>query len=865
MKQPVYVTTPIDGKNHKLSYTSELHLGDMIFKSLSEHRTKKDAEQDAALVALKSFGETGRLHVSLPAENKSDELTNQSAKLLLQAQWARMCKENKKSSGKVDPSSPAPSIPLSKNLDRAVQGRMTDAEIVERLQRLLKGEKVLLARLCAAFYADVGVTLKSIVGSLIQFLDGHRDKFTVTNEGPHKQTWIAPSLGVLTPPIAELQDLHISEKQKDAHVAEKSQTASPRKPETSSKKSDVTIALTPATHAVPPSTSDGSTYRCQCGSTVNESNRAQHEKSGKHKTFLFKLDLEKESKSNSPKTKGITIESKSEIIHQAIDGSDPSEVIDDGVIEEVILEEDEESDEESEDEDSEDSQDEIQVENQPAKKGANGQPRIKCECGRLINDQPTSKTLHEKSRMHKTWEQKMLVEKVVNKGLEEAKANPEETLKKLEKCSNSIQEYFVSVNPTNEEIRRREIFRRSIEDMIRTQWDDASLHLFGSSATTLFSKDSDLDFCLIIPDTHGEETTIIRHLARYFKKQGAGHIISLLSARVPILKIPNPNRTFYYKFDLCVNRPLGTHNSQLIRAYLDTDPRARPLAFILKTWSKMSRVYNPSGGLSSYAMYLLLIYFLQVRQPAVLPNLQLEIGKILTVMGYNCYFLKEISGWKSENRESLGSLLGGFFLFYGEFDFMKYAVCIRTGRPTLKSETAFKACPPNKPMVIEDPFEIDFNCSRLVKDHNVNRIQGMFKVAYHKLLVENSVNSLLVEDPSVARRSRSRGDRGRGDRGRGDRSRSDNNNRGNRGEFRGNRGEYRGEYRGRGEFRGNRGEYRGEHRGEYRGNRDGRGRGGFQVENPRGKFQVENSRGNFNRGDRGGRGRRGGQEKTNSS
>lgn len=161
---------------------------------------------------------------------------------------------------------------------------------------------------------------------------------------------------------------------------------------------------------------------------------------------------------------------------------------------------------------------------------------------------------------------------------------------------------------------------------------------------------------------------------------------------------------FRYKFDLCVNRPLGTHNSNLIRAYMDLDPRVRPLAFVLKAWSKFARIHNSSGGLSSYALYLLLVFYLQTRDSPILPNLQQDTSRIMEVKGYNCFFEVPLK-WKSQNRDNLGQLLAGFFEYYAYFDFSKYAVSIRLGIVEPKSATVFPKSS-QKPVVIEDPFEI---------------------------------------------------------------------------------------------------------------------------------------------------------------
>lgn len=164
---------------------------------------------------------------------------------------------------------------------------------------------------------------------------------------------------------------------------------------------------------------------------------------------------------------------------------------------------------------------------------------------------------------------------------------------------------------------------------------------------------------------------------------------------------------------MCVNRPLGTHNSRLIHTYLELDHRARPLAFILKSWAKNYRILNSSGGgFSAYALYLLLIFFLQIRD--VLPNLQSSLGprKELLVLGYNCYYDVPVD-WKSSSVKSLGELLLDFFLYYGYFDYETYAISIREGRPVLKSETKLDK---KKTVCVEDPFEIGQLSSLLIKN-----------------------------------------------------------------------------------------------------------------------------------------------------
>lgn len=135
---------------------------------------------------------------------------------------------------------------------------------------------------------------------------------------------------------------------------------------------------------------------------------------------------------------------------------------------------------------------------------------------------------------------------------------------------------------------------------------EANLYMFGSSASGLFSKHSDVDLCFALPNkTRGAaERSAIVALGNYLKQHGVKHFHCILTARVPILKLlstktsnPASADIFKFKFDLCINRMLGVHNSQLIREYTDLDSRVRPLAFILKQWANSWNVYNPSGGL----------------------------------------------------------------------------------------------------------------------------------------------------------------------------------------------------------------------------------------------------------------------------
>lgn len=164
-----------------------------------------------------------------------------------------------------------------------------------------------------------------------------------------------------------------------------------------------------------------------------------------------------------------------------------------------------------------------------------------------------------------------------------------------------------------------------------------------------------------------------------------------------------------------------------------------------KYWAKQRQINEPyQGTLSSYAYILMVIHFLQQRNPPILPCLQrmTEPGvdpEPVYVDGYDCYYYNNINNLQEfgkANQESLGELLAGFFEFYStKFDWDNSVISVRTGRFLTKEE---KQWIPGKSdqncfCTIEDPFEITHNLGRVVDEENLKFIQYEFARA-HKIL-----------------------------------------------------------------------------------------------------------------------------------
>lgn len=127
-------------------------------------------------------------------------------------------------------------------------------------------------------------------------------------------------------------------------------------------------------------------------------------------------------------------------------------------------------------------------------------------------------------------------------------------------------------------------------------------------------------------------------------------------------------------------------------------PRITQLVFVVRAWAK-AKAQTASRQLSNYALTLMVLYFLQMQHPPVIPSLQCRFdtwireGPHLCAMkepnsevigNWNCSFFTDVTKLSpSQNTKSLIQLLEEFFCFFStEFDFANCVVSIRTGQRT---------------------------------------------------------------------------------------------------------------------------------------------------------------------------------------
>ncbi|KAM4641161.1 terminal uridylyltransferase 4 isoform 1-T1 [Discoglossus pictus] len=271
------------------------------------------------------------------------------------------------------------------------------------------------------------------------------------------------------------------------------------------------------------------------------------------------------------------------------------------------------------------------------------------------------------------------------------------------------------------EQQNREQILAYLERFIRKEFNGyARLCLFGSSKNGFGFRDSDLDICMTLEGHENAEKLnckeIIEGLAKVLKRHpGLRNILPITTAKVPIVKFEH--RESGVEGDISLYNTLAQHNTRMLATYAEIDPRVKYLGYTVKFFAKRCDIGDASrGSLSSYAYILMVLYFLQQRNPPVIPVLQ-EIydGKEtpqLMVDGWNAFFFDNTDELRSrfpslgKNTESVGELWLGFLRFYTEeFDFKEHVISIRQK----KLLTTFEKQWTSKCIAIEDPFDLNHN------------------------------------------------------------------------------------------------------------------------------------------------------------
>lgn len=288
-----------------------------------------------------------------------------------------------------------------------------------------------------------------------------------------------------------------------------------------------------------------------------------------------------------------------------------------------------------------------------------------------------------------------------------------------QRLTTDIRDLYDALQPTEKVEVKRGLLVKKLERILNDAWPghDIRVHLFGSSGNLLCSDDSDVDICIVTP---WKELEGVCMLAELLANHGMEKVICVSSAKVPIVKIWDPE--LQLACDMNVNNTLALENTRMIKTYVQIDERVRPLAMIVKYWTRRRKVNDAAfgGTLSSYTWICMIIAFLQLRQPPVLPALHLRHQQRLPKKDVEIASFADdvdkLKGFGGKNKSSLGELLFQFFRFYAhEFDYSTQVLSVRLGKILTKKEKKWNFALNNQ-LCVEEPFNTGRNLGNTADD-----------------------------------------------------------------------------------------------------------------------------------------------------
>lgn len=212
---------------------------------------------------------------------------------------------------------------------------------------------------------------------------------------------------------------------------------------------------------------------------------------------------------------------------------------------------------------------------------------------------------------------------------------------------------------------------------------------------------------------------------------GVYRVQTVPSARRPVVKFCH--RPSGLHGDVSLSNRLALYNSRFLNLCSEMDGRVRPLVYTIRCWAQHNGLSGGGPLLNNYALTLLVIYFLQTRDPPVLPTVaQLTQrsgeGEQVEVDGWDCTFPKDASRLEpSTNVEPLSSLLAQFFSCVSCWDLSGSLLSLREGQPLMVAG----GLPSDLweglrlgPMNLQDPFDLSHNVAANVTSRVAKRLQS---------------------------------------------------------------------------------------------------------------------------------------------
>ena len=253
------------------------------------------------------------------------------------------------------------------------------------------------------------------------------------------------------------------------------------------------------------------------------------------------------------------------------------------------------------------------------------------------------------------------------------------------------------------------------------------LQAYGSLMNNFLIEEGDIDISIVPKNISIEQFSVyLEEIKNEILKNKFGKCENLqISTRYSLLRVIDYPTGI--NIDITIHTMLPMYNTKLIRIYSLFDQRFHIMGIYIKYWVKRNHIYGaPEKFLSSYALLLLIIHFLQSEvEPKILPILQKIENKNINyeynhngkIVVTNIYFednMEKINNYmkiincNKENNDSVGELIVKFFEFYAYKYNHDYLISINNSeKKSCKGE--------HISYPIEDPFDIEHNPGKSMK------------------------------------------------------------------------------------------------------------------------------------------------------
>ena len=184
-----------------------------------------------------------------------------------------------------------------------------------------------------------------------------------------------------------------------------------------------------------------------------------------------------------------------------------------------------------------------------------------------------------------------------------------------------LKDYCVYINARNQQLNKtiNEIYGillSSVKDCLGKNYE---IRIYGSRATGLCLPWSDIDFVIVVPNNIKGLKRPLDILNSYLEQRP--HFIEekkyISTTQVPIIKIKTTKEYFNLALDISVELP-SHHGQQCVGYIIEKAYEFQPLSAMtlaLKTIFHKAQLNDPyTGGLSSYGIILLIVYFLNMKK-----------------------------------------------------------------------------------------------------------------------------------------------------------------------------------------------------------------------------------------------------------